>query len=131
MLAEKGMPTHVNREGEPMGETGFLNWTDVSTSRWDVAVENLFGESLQLHRDHLLGDIATHRVIDKTTRVDHLRMIFQLFRLIDHIIGINPDTMATHQSWREMKEIPFRSRRLEHVIGIDAHTVENDGKLIH
>lgn len=63
MLAEKGMPTHVNREGEPMGETGFLNWTDVSTSRWDVAVENLFGESLQLHRDHLLGDIWIDRPV--------------------------------------------------------------------
>lgn len=62
-LKAKGMPTHTDREGRPISETGFLSWTDTSTSRLDVAVENLFGESLQLHPDHLLGDIWLERPV--------------------------------------------------------------------
>ena len=39
----------------------FMNWTDISTSRWDTAVENLFGEAIQLHRQHLLEDTLKTR----------------------------------------------------------------------
>lgn len=52
-----GLPPHASDTPEPMGTTGFLNWTDASTPRLAAAVENIFGESLQLHRDHLLGDV--------------------------------------------------------------------------
>ena len=31
-----------------------LEWSDITTDRWQSAVDNLFGESLQLHRDYLL-----------------------------------------------------------------------------
>lgn len=47
--------------GKPMGKGEFINWTDESTSRWQTAVENLFGESLQLHPDHLLEDTLRTR----------------------------------------------------------------------
>ena len=33
-----------------------MSWTDISTSRMASAVENLFGESIQLHRNYLLED---------------------------------------------------------------------------
>lgn len=49
--------------GTPMGKGEFMRWTDVSTSRWDTAVENLFGESIQLHRDHLLEDTLRSRPV--------------------------------------------------------------------
>lgn len=49
--------------GKPLGKGEFMRWTDVSTSRWDTAVENLFGESLQLHRDHLLEDTLRSRPV--------------------------------------------------------------------
>lgn len=42
--------------GTPINSSGFLRWTDISTSRWETAVENLFGESIQLHQDFLLKD---------------------------------------------------------------------------
>ena len=32
-------------------------------SRWDVTVENFFGESLMLHREHILGDVLTKRPV--------------------------------------------------------------------
>ncbi len=39
----------------------FLRWTDVTSPRWDSMVENLFGESLMLHQDHLLEDTMGNR----------------------------------------------------------------------
>ena len=40
-----------------------LEWSDMTTSRWQSAVDNLFGESLQLHRDHLLEDVQQTRPV--------------------------------------------------------------------
>lgn len=50
-------------KGKPMGKGEFISWTDATTSRWQTAVENLFGESLQLHQDHLLGDTLRSRPV--------------------------------------------------------------------
>lgn len=52
---KKGAPITKNSE--------FLIWTDISTSRTASVVENLFGESIQLHRDHLLGDVNVDRPV--------------------------------------------------------------------
>jgi len=41
----------------------FNQWTDVTTSRWQTTVENLFGESIQLHQDYLLDDTLKHRPV--------------------------------------------------------------------
>ncbi len=40
-----------------------LEWSDMTTSRWQSAVNNLFGESLQLHRDFLLEDVQQTRPV--------------------------------------------------------------------
>ena len=61
--ARQGLPIRHDRTGQPLGHDGFLNWTDMSTSRLDATVENLFGESLQLHPDHLLGDVWIDRPV--------------------------------------------------------------------
>ena len=44
------------RQGRPIGNGEFLRWTDITTSRVQSIVENLFGESIQLHQKHLLED---------------------------------------------------------------------------
>ncbi|MCR5070273.1 MAG: GtrA family protein [Prevotella sp.] len=49
--------------GEPIVQGEFMRWTDKTTSRWDVAVENLFGEGIMLHEDHLLGDVLVNRPV--------------------------------------------------------------------
>lgn len=49
--------------GKPMGEGEFMNWTDGTTSRAETAVENLFGESIQLHPDYLLQDTLRSRPV--------------------------------------------------------------------
>lgn len=53
----------VAHKGKPMGKGEFAQWTDESTPRWDSAVENLFGESIQLHKDYLLLDTLRDRPV--------------------------------------------------------------------
>lgn len=48
---------HDKRRGKPIAKGEFISWTDVSTDREASIQENLFGESIQLHTDHLLDDI--------------------------------------------------------------------------
>ena len=49
--------------GKPMMQGEFMRWTDISTSRLQSSIENLFGESIQLHRDHLLEDMYRRRPV--------------------------------------------------------------------
>lgn len=49
--------------GKPIAKGEFMNWTDKSTSRTDAAVENLFGEAIQLHTDYALGDVFRSRPV--------------------------------------------------------------------
>lgn len=49
--------------GKPMGKGEFMRWTDKSTDRWTTAVENLFGEAIQLHRDYVLHDVLKNRPV--------------------------------------------------------------------
>lgn len=47
--------------GKPIAKGEFMRWTDKTTSRWDVAVECLFGEAIQFHKDYALGDVLRNR----------------------------------------------------------------------
>lgn len=49
------------KQGKPISNGEFLRWTDISTSRIQTIVENLFGESIQLHEEHLLDDEFRNR----------------------------------------------------------------------
>lgn len=52
------------QNGEAMTKTvPLLEWSDITTDRWQSAVDNLFGESLQLHRDYLLEDVQQTRPV--------------------------------------------------------------------
>lgn len=53
-----------SQNGRPLDKDNvLLQWSDMSTSRLRSVVENLLGESLQLHRDHLLGDVQNDRPV--------------------------------------------------------------------
>ncbi len=60
--ADHKMIWHRNA-GKPIAKGEFMNWTDKTTSRFDTAVENLFGEGLQLHRDYALADVLRNRPV--------------------------------------------------------------------
>ncbi|MBQ1650648.1 MAG: GtrA family protein, partial [Prevotella sp.] len=49
--------------GKPFMKGEFMGWTDKTTSRWDVGVENLFGESIMFHENYLLGDVLRNRPV--------------------------------------------------------------------
>ncbi|MGI6242115.1 MAG: DUF6080 domain-containing protein [Prevotella sp.] len=49
--------------GKPIANGEFSQWTDITTPRWPSIVENLFGESIQLHKDYLLKDNLTSRPV--------------------------------------------------------------------
>lgn len=44
-------------------DNSILEWVDTKNSRTETIVENLFGESIQLHADHLLGDTNISRPV--------------------------------------------------------------------
>ena len=58
-------------KGRPIVRGEFMDWTDATTSRTAPVVENLFGESIQLHQDYLLGDLLISRPV-----VVHYRSAF-------------------------------------------------------
>lgn len=58
----KKRPPRVH-QGRPISKGEFMKWTDITTSRPKSVVENLFGESLQLHRDHLFEDVQQTRPV--------------------------------------------------------------------
>ncbi|WP_081657626.1 DUF6080 domain-containing protein [Prevotella sp. AGR2160] len=53
----------VAHAGKPMGKGEFEQWTDISTPRFWSFVENIFGEPVQLHQDHLLEDVLVKRPV--------------------------------------------------------------------
>ncbi|RRD02517.1 DUF6080 domain-containing protein [Prevotella sp. OH937_COT-195] len=83
-MAKKPVFAHA---GKPMSNGKFTQWTDISTSRWDSAVENLFGESIQLHRQHLLEDTLRKRPV--IVRYDWLlNYIVEAFVVLLFLVGI-------------------------------------------
>lgn len=61
LAKEKAKKKRGPKQGTPLTKVGFMSWTDISTNRTESVVENLMGESIQLHSDYLLGDELRHR----------------------------------------------------------------------
>lgn len=57
-MRNKWISSHT---GRPLSDAPLLNLTDATTPRVETIVENLFGESIQLHQDHLLQDLSFTR----------------------------------------------------------------------
>lgn len=50
-------------EGKPIANGEFSQWTDISTPRGWSLIENVLGEPIQLHSDHLLEDVLRSRPV--------------------------------------------------------------------
>ena len=57
-IRDKWISAHT---GRPLSDAPLLNLTDATTPRVETMVENLFGESIQLHQGHLLEDLSFTR----------------------------------------------------------------------
>lgn len=55
----------VNKiNGQPLSDKPFLRCINADASRWNGIVDGLFGESIQLHRKYLLGDVFLGRPLE-------------------------------------------------------------------
>ncbi len=73
------------REGSEVGR--FLQWSDATTSRTKTVVHNLFGESIQLHEDHLLGDAHNGRPVFVSYRHAY-QYVIEAFIVLLFVAGI-------------------------------------------
>lgn len=92
-IAKENSPKAKSRRrkmGEPISKGGFMQWTDKSTSRWDAAVENLFGEAIQLHRDYALKDVLKSRpvVVSYSQPWSVVNYTVEALLLVFFIIGV-------------------------------------------
>lgn len=71
--------------GKQIKKEGIWAWANLSVSRPRSLVENWFGESLILHRDHLLQDIGQHRPVFVTY---HSPLLYVLEALIVILMGM-------------------------------------------
>ena len=55
------LPCTAKVRHKPFTDPPFLNWIDTSTPKGESIVENLFGESIQMHTTHTLGDMCVDR----------------------------------------------------------------------
>ncbi|QUI94171.1 hypothetical protein J5A64_02585 [Prevotella denticola] len=62
-IRERDKEPQYAHAGTPVSKRPFLNWTDITTSRATTLVENLFGESIQLHSCNTLGDVMRDRPV--------------------------------------------------------------------
>ena len=62
-IRERDKQPQYAHAGTPVSKRPFLNWTDITTSRATTLVENLFGESIQLHSCNTLGDVMRDRPV--------------------------------------------------------------------
>ena len=53
----------VNTFAESPSDQQVNNWVDTTMPRKETLIENFFGESIQLHRKHVLGDVLTRRPV--------------------------------------------------------------------
>jgi hypothetical protein len=57
------LKAQAEKSGTPMKNYGFWKWTDITTSRIETIYENLFGETIQFHREHFLEDTLVFRPV--------------------------------------------------------------------
>ena len=64
-----------------------MSWTDTSTPRLESAYENLFGETIQFHQQHFLGDTLVRRPV--FVRYDWvLNYVVEAIVVLMFIVGI-------------------------------------------
>lgn len=99
----EGMEQRMSKAiGENLGKHLFLEWADVTTSRSKSLVDNLFGESIQLHRQNLLEDIHDHRPVfvgyDLVVNYIVEALIVLLF-LVGIVVGFREKFLLLCLSW--------------------------------
>ena len=78
-----------------------------------------------------ISKIPGHGVVDRTPGKDHLRVVADLFCLLDKVVGVNRDTMAADHAGLVGMEVPPGAGSPEHFLGADAQKGEDYQELVH
>ena len=62
-MREGARKTQAKLNGSDFGDGEIAKWITILTPRWSSLVENIFGESIQLHRDFALQDANQKRPV--------------------------------------------------------------------
>jgi hypothetical protein len=81
--------------------------------------------------DGLLGNELAHAVVDAAAGQDDLRVVAQHLGLVRQVVGVDTDAVAAHQARFELQEVPLGAGGLQHLGGVDADLVKDDGQLVH
>ena len=96
----------------------------------DACLRKIHLRTHEFTHNHLCN-IATHAIVDTSSRRNQLRVIAKALRLIDEVIRIDPDAVATDQPRLEAERIPLRIHRSNNLVRVDIHAMKDHGKLIH
>ena len=80
---------------------------------------------------HLRGDPSTHRVVQQPTVLDDLAGVAEVLGTVGQIVGVHTDAVTSHKTRVEVEEVPFRASSVQHIVGVDAHLVEDHRQLVH
>ena len=74
--------------------------------------------------DCLIGHISPHGIVEAAGVTHHTWSHTIKLRLLDEVVRINRNAVATHEARLHLDEVPFRGGSIEYVIGVDAHGIE-------
>ena len=95
----------------------------------DVAVEDL-DAFLEHELDGLGGHIGSHAIVHSAASEDNLGVVAIALSALRQIIRVNANAVTTHQTGTEGQEVPLGASSLQHVKGVDAHSVEDLAQLV-
>ena len=81
--------------------------------------------------DGLVRHVGAHAVIQPAGVAHHARKDTVHLRLLDKVVGIHADAVAAHKTRAQFDEVPLGCRRLDHVVRVDVHRIEDLRQLVH
>ena len=81
--------------------------------------------------DGLVRHVGAHAVIEPAGVAHDPGEHAVHLRLLDEVIRVHGDAVTAHEAGAELDEVPLGGGRLDDVVGVDAHGVEDFGELVH
>ena len=81
--------------------------------------------------DCLVGHLVAHSIVETAGITHHTRKDTIHLSFLNEVIRVNADAVTTYETWAQIDEVPFAAGSFYDIIGIDAHCIENLGKLVH
>jgi hypothetical protein len=79
----------------------------------------------------LLRDERADVVVDAAAGEDDLGQVAELLGLGGQVVRVDADAVTADQARGEAEEVPLGAGGVEHVLGADAHAVEDQRQLVH